>query len=97
MMRVSEYLKNIIHDTARESFGQCEIILFGSRVDMHKKGGDFDIALKGEMTKEAFKEGKVKFFKRLILKDLDLPIDLVFYNQAKKEFQKEIDSKGVKL
>ena len=96
-MRVSEYLKNIIYDTARESFGQCEIILFGSRVDGQKKGGDFDIALKGEMTKEVFKEGKVKFFKRLILKDLDLPIDLVFYNQVKKEFQKEIDSKGVKL
>ena len=62
-----------------------------------KKGGDFDIALKGDMTKKAFNEGKVKFFKKLILKDLDLPTDLVFYNQSKKELQKEIDSKGMKL
>ena len=97
MMRVSEYLKNIIHDTARESFGQCEIILFGSRVDEQKKGGDFDIALKGEMTKKRFEEGQIKFFKKLILKDLDLPIDLVFYNHVNKELQNEIDSKGVKL
>ena len=37
-MRVSEYLKNVIQDTAKESFGQCEIILFGSRVDEQKKG-----------------------------------------------------------
>ena len=96
-MRVSKYLRNIIQDTAKESFGQCELILFGSRVDEQKKGGDFDIALKGDMTKKAFDEGKVKFFKKLILKDLDLPIELVFYNQVNKELQKEIDSKGVKL
>ena len=43
------------------------------------------------MDKEHFKKAKVKFFKYLMLQDLDLPIDLVLYNRANTLLKKEID------
>ncbi len=57
-MRISNYLKNLFKDAIYKSFGECEIILFGSRVDDNKKGGDFDIAidlLKSEIDKKGVK------------------------------------------
>ena len=96
MMRVSSYLRDEIIKASKVAFGECELILFGSRVDDSKRGGDFDIAVVKEMNKESFKKAKVQFFKYLILKDLDLPIDLVLYNRANEFFKQEID-KGVKL
>lgn len=79
------------------SFGACEVVLFGSRVDDTKKGGDFDIAIKGNISKQEFREAKVQFFKQLVLNDLSLPIDLIAYNYANETLKKEIDTKGVKL
>ena len=96
-MRVSDYILKIIHTAVAKSFGKCEIILFGSRVDESKKGGDFDIAIKSDLSKEAFRKAKVQFFKQFILHDLDLPIDLVAYNHIQPELKKEIDTKGVRL
>ncbi len=96
-MRISNYLKNLFKDAIYKSFGECEIILFGSRVDDNKKGGDFDIAIKSSLSKEDFKKAKIKFFKYLILQDLDLPIDLIDYNRTNDLLKSEIDKKGVKL
>ncbi len=95
-MRVSDYMKNEILKASQKAFGECELILFGSRVDDSKRGGDFDIAVVKQMSVEAFKKAKVQFFKYLLLKDLDLPIDLVLYDKADGLFKKEID-KGVRL
>jgi predicted nucleotidyltransferase len=95
-MRVSPYLKEQFLKAANMAFGKCELILFGSRIDNDKTGGDFDIAIDCNMKKEEFKKAKVKFFKYLILKDLDLPIDLVHYNTANKLLKREIQ-KGEKL
>ncbi len=95
-MRVSAYIKNEILKASEKAFGECELILFGSRIDNTKRGGDFDIAVVKDMGMEAFKKAKVQFFKYLLLKDLDLPIDLVLYNKADSLFKQEID-KGVRL
>jgi len=96
MMRVSPYLKDEIKKASKAAFKEADLILFGSRVDESKRGGDFDIAVVTEMDYESFKEAKVQFFKYLILKDLDLPIDLVLYSKANELLKQEID-KGVKL
>ena len=85
-MRVSSYLQRNFKEAIKNSFGECEAILFGSRIDDKKRGGDFDIAIKANLSKEEFDKKKVKFFKILLLKDLDLPIDLVFYNLANPLF-----------
>ena len=96
MMRVSLYLKEQFLKAANVAFGKCELILFGSRANDEKVGGDFDIAINCNMEKEEFKKAKAKFFKYLLLKDLDLPIDLVHYNTANELLKKEIQ-KGKKL
>ena len=90
-MRISNYLRNIFLEASKNAFGECNLILFGSRIDDSKKGGDFDIAVKKEISIEEFKKAKVKFFKTLILKDLDLPIDLVLYNKANNLLKQEIN------
>jgi len=90
-MRISSYLKNEIKEASNRAFGECKLILFGSRADDSKKGGDFDIAVVTEMSQERFKEGKVQFFKYLLLKDLDLPIDLVLYGSASELLKQEIE------
>ena len=95
-MRVSSYLKNEIKKASKIAFGDLDLVLFGSRVDDSKEGGDFDIAVVGDMSYEKFQKAKVEFFKYLLLKDLDLPIDLVLYSNASDLLKKEID-KGQKL
>ncbi len=95
-MRVSPYLRDEIKQASKVAFGEADLILFGSRVDESKKGGDFDIAVVSDMDYEEFKKGKVQFFKYLFLKDLDLPIDLVLYSKANELLKKEID-KGERL
>ena len=44
-MRISKRIKNIIITNIKKSFGNVKIILFESRTDDSKRGGDFDIAL----------------------------------------------------
>ncbi len=90
-MRISNFIKNNILNATKKAFGDCTLILFGSRIDDNKKGGDFDLAIKKEMTLEEFKKAKIVFFKTLILNDLDLPIDLILYNQANNLLKEEIN------
>ena len=95
-MRISNYLRNEIKNASEIAFGDSELILFGSRIDDSKRGGDFDIAVMKNMSQEAFRKAKIQFFKYLILKDLDLPIDLILYSKADELLKKEIN-KGAKL
>jgi len=93
-VRLSNYLKDEFLRASKEAFGEARVILFGSRIDNSKRGGDFDLAIVCDMSKDEFKKAKVKFFKYLLLKDLDLPIDLVNYKLSNDLLKKEID-KGV--
>jgi len=96
-MRVSPYLKNEFKQASQKAFGVCKLILFGSRTDDAKTGGDFDIAVNINISKEKFKKEKVQFFKYLLLKDLDLPIDLVHLASASELLKDEIAKKGILL
>ena len=96
-MRISDNLKNRLLKIFYKAFGDVEIILFGSRVDDTKRGGDFDFAIKG-ISKEEFKKGKLKFLKLLLLNDLDdLPIDLVHFDSTNELLKNEIINKGIRL
>ncbi|GHV80120.1 hypothetical protein AGMMS49944_19110 [Spirochaetia bacterium] len=44
-MRISDYEKNVIIDSVRNTDPNATIWLFGSRTDDSKKGGDIDIAI----------------------------------------------------
>jgi len=90
-MRLPERIRHELKRAAAEAFGEVELVLFGSRLDDRKRGGDFDIAVKCGVDKHRFRESKIKFFKILFLKDLDLPIDLVHYEEAGSLLKREID------
>ena len=95
-MRLGSFLTSKIKKAIFKSFGDVEIYLFGSRIDNEKRGGDIDIAIKGNLTNEEFKSKKIKFFKEMILMDLDLKIDLVDFNTKDELLKKEL-KKAVKL
>ena len=96
-MRISDNLKNLLLKLFKESFGDVEVILFGSRVDDTKNGGDYDFCIKN-ISKEEFKKNKTKFFKLLLINDLDdLPIDIVHFDSVSDLLKTEIIKKGIKL
>ncbi len=90
-MRLPKYIKNELLNAANSAFGNVTLLLFGSRVDDSKRGGDFDIAVLCDLSKQEFKKAKVEFFKYLLMKDLDLPIDIVHYKSANELLKREID------
>jgi predicted nucleotidyltransferase len=87
-------MRNELKHASAIAFKDAKLFLFGSRLDDNKHGGDFDIAVKCNMDRETFRKSKIKFFKYLLLKDLELPIDLVHYEAANSLLKSEID-KGV--
>ncbi len=90
-MRLPKYIKTELLNAANSAFDNAKLLLFGSRINDSKRGGDFDIAVVCDLDRTAFKKAKVQFFKYLILKDLDLPIDLVHYQSANELLKQEID------
>ena len=96
-MRVSEFIAQSFSEAARKSFGDCRLYLFGSRTDPAKHGGDFDLAVDCALDKKAFKHAKIRFFKELLLKDLDLPVDLVSYRDAPAKLREAIDRKKIPI
>jgi predicted nucleotidyltransferase len=95
-MRISTPLQNLFKNLIKAKLTNTQIVLFGSRTDDNAFGGDFDLAVKGNFSDDEFNIMKTYFFKQLLLKDLDLPVDLINYNQTKGLFKQEID-KGIVL
>ncbi len=97
-MRLPKTLKFSILKAIEESFGNVEIYLFGSRADDTKRGGDIDIAIRTDMTREHFRKHKIAFVSLLMRMGFDLKIDLVQYNDSMDGLLKsEIQKKGVRL
>lgn len=97
-MRLPETLKSSILKAIHESFGDAEIYLFGSRTDDTKRGGDIDIAICTDMTRERFRKHKITFVSLLMRMGFDLKIDLVQYHDSMDALLKsEIRSNGIKL
>ncbi len=97
-MRLPETLKSSILKAIEESFGNVEIYLFGSRTDDTKRGGDIDIAIRTDMTREHFRKHKIVFVSLLMRMGFDLKIDVVQYHDSMDALLKsEIRSNGIKL
>lgn len=97
-MRLPETLKSPILQAIHESFGNVEIYLFGSRTDDSKRGGDIDIAIRTDMTRERFRKHKIAFVTMLMRMGIDLKIDVVQYTDSMDGLLKsEIQNQGIKL
>jgi len=96
-MRLSKRLQNIIKKALSDSFGPVDVYLFGSRVDDSKKGGDIDLAIDTNISKEGFKKKKIQFISLMVRFGFDLKIDVVQYPQNNELFLNEIQSNSIKL
>jgi predicted nucleotidyltransferase len=96
-MRLSNYIVDIIKKSILKSFGDVGIYLFGSRVDDSKKGGDIDIAVDVDISKDEFIDKKVRFISSMMRYGVDLKIDLVSFNSKDELLNKEIKSNHIKL
>lgn len=77
-MRLTEETKNIIIDSVCRHFSQAEkIILFGSRIDDGKKGGDIDLLVQTPVSSAAAFEAKLQAVSAMQLKLGEQRIDLL--------------------
>ncbi|MBC2713428.1 MAG: nucleotidyltransferase domain-containing protein [Desulfosarcina sp.] len=85
-MRLTESEKRIIKKAAKNLFGpNVKILLFGSRVDDSRKGGDIDLYIETE--KHALLQDKISFLSLLKWNLGDQKIDVVV-NAPNKNDQK---------
>lgn len=101
-MRLSDYYRNTIKQTAQEVWGnQVSVILFGSRIDDSKKGGDIDLLLQisGEEDLKTIVRKKINFLSRLDILLGEQKIDVIIAtkeNQYLKIVQTALQT-GIKL
>ena len=96
-MRLSNRLKALLINCIVESFGEVDIYLFGSRTDHSKKGGDIDLAVDVDLSREEFKQQRLKFLIALAKKGLELKIDIVPYRSQDKLLTEEISNSAVRI
>ncbi len=95
-MRLSPFEQKTILQTAHEVFGECEVFLFGSRVNREARGGDIDLYLKVQNRENLFKK-KLKFLAKLSMKLEEQKIDIVFNENPNRKIEKEALKWGVKI
>jgi predicted nucleotidyltransferase len=100
-MRLTLNQINAINSIAKKYFGQdVQVLLFGSRVDTDKKGGDIDLFIKNRDQSLLTLETKVYFLAELKSMIGDQKIDVVFdtaLTRSKQSFYKSIIQHTVEL
>jgi predicted nucleotidyltransferase len=93
LMRLSDFQKHTICESAKHNFGQdTQVWLFGSRVDDLAKGGDIDLYIEPQMQKPAdLITAKLEFLRDLhkqkidvVLHRADSAVELPIYRIAKQ-------------
>jgi predicted nucleotidyltransferase len=96
-MRLSNRIIAILRENIKKSFGDVNVYLFGSRTDNTKRGGDIDLAIETNLSKEEFRKKKSLFLSLLIRIDFDYKIDIVNFNTKNKLLYEEIQKNNIKL
>jgi len=96
-MRLSSRVIKILNHTIKESFGNVDIYLFGSRVDDSKKGGDIDLAIDTNLSRMAFRKKKSHLLAMLMRIDFDYAIDIVDFNTKDELLYNEIHKNNIKI
>jgi len=96
-MRLSQEQVAAIVQTFRQVFVHGSLMLFGSRVDDAKKGGDIDIYVEPAQSYEDVFARKVTFLVELKKRIGDQKVDVVLAPYANAELRKEIEQTGVQL
>ncbi len=96
-MRLSLRLQKKIKSSIRLSFGDVAVYLFGSRTDDSKRGGDIDLAVDVELSKDEFRSNKIQFIRNMLQLGLDLKIDLVQLSTTDSLLHDELEKSKVLL
>ena len=95
-MRLTPFEATAIKQTAQDVFGpNVEVIVFGSRVDDAKKGGDIDLYIKTELGNDF--AHKIKFLVLLEQKIGEQKIDVVFAVDNNRPIEQQAIKTGVLL
>ena len=97
-VRLSEEEIKAIAETAKGIFGEnVKVWLFGSRVDLDKRGGDIDLYVETEMEEDILRK-KLKFLVKLEEKIGEQKIDVIIKPfDSKDEISLIAKRKGVRL
>ncbi len=96
-MRLSKRVIKILQDSIKKSFGDVNIYLFGSMTDDNKKGGDIDLAIDTNISREEFRKKKSLLLAILTRLDFDYKIDIVNFNTKDDLLYNEIQKNHIKL
>jgi len=96
-MRLSSMQVQAITSVFQDTFSHGKVILFGSRVDDQRKGGDIDLYIQPAEVMPDLVMRKIKFLSMLKSKIGDQKIDLVLAPFAPRHLKREIRDKGVVL
>ena len=95
-IRLKDEEIEIIKEAAIEIFGEdVKVYIFGSRIDLTKKGGDIDIFI--ETQKEVSLNQEIDFFAKLELKGIERSVDVLIKakNRDNKPIFEEAKRTGV--
>jgi len=95
-IRLKDEEIEIIKEVAIEIFGEdAKVYIFGSRVDLTKKGGDIDIFI--ETQKEVFLNQEIEFLAKLEIKGVERSVDVLIKakNRDNKPIFEEAKRTGV--
>lgn len=96
-MRLSKRVISILQDNIKKSFGDVNIYLFGSRTDDNKRGGDIDLAIDTNISKQEFRKKKSLFLSLLMRIDFDYKIDIVSLNTKDELLYSEIQKNNIRI
>lgn len=96
-MRLSSEQIEAIKETFIQVFCKGEVMLFGSRTDDSKKGGDIDLYVSPTAPADNLFKLKLKFLVDLKSKIGEQKIDLVLEPFASNELKQEVQKTGIKI
>ena len=96
-MRLSKRVIKLIEEAIKKSFGNVDVYLFGSRVDDNKRGGDIDLAIDNNLSREKFRKKRAIFLANLIRVDFDYSVDVVDFNTKDELLYYEIRQNCIKI
>ena len=87
-MRLSQEQIIAIRETARSIFGlSVQVLLYGSRTDKQKKGGDIDLLIQSDNPSVLTLENKIRFLVALKKRIGDQKIDVILSKNGATELQ----------
>ena len=95
-MRLTAFEVNAIKQSAQEVFGpKVEVLLFGSRTDDEKKGGDIDLYIKAPTGNDL--KHKIEFLVALEQKIGEQKIDVILAEDQNRPIEQQAIKTGVLL